>query len=321
MPEFDFAVLGAGALGSIVGAHLTRAGHRVAILARGRRAQQLEAHGMVIDGLAQFTTPVTVVTDPARLRSLGTLIVATKTPGTEQALAPLAGVQLDAALSIQNGVAKDDILAHAFGAQRVLGALADTSGELRSDGSVLFTRNVNILVGELGGGDSERARRIAAALDAAGVRAAASPEIRTLEWSKFCAWVGLIALAVGTRTPTWRFLSDPDSALVLVRLVRETAQLAHALDIPLSDQAVLPTARLCAGSEAEAVAAVTRIGTHYREHVPMHRMSALQDVEAGRPLEVNETFGYACGRAHALGLELPLLDCFRRLLAAIDRAR
>jgi len=42
-------------------------------------------------------------------------------------------------------------------------------------------------------------------------------------------------------------------------------------------------------------------------------------VEAGRPLEVNETLGYALEKARQLGLELPLLDCFRHLIGAIDR--
>ena len=46
MPEFDFAILGAGAIGSILGAHLARAGQRVAMLARGSRAAHLERHGL-----------------------------------------------------------------------------------------------------------------------------------------------------------------------------------------------------------------------------------------------------------------------------------
>jgi len=50
-------------------------------------------------------------------------------------------------------------------------------------------------------------------------------------------------------------------------------------------------------------------------------MSALQDLEAGRPLEVNETLGYAHDKARELALDLPLLECFRRLIAAIDRAQ
>jgi 2-dehydropantoate 2-reductase len=321
MPEFDFAILGAGAMGSIVGAHLARAGQRVAMLARGARATHLEQHGLTIKGLSEFTTPVAVLRDPAALRSAGTLIVATKAPGTAAALAPLRAAAIGVALSIQNGPLKNELLAQAFGSERVLGALADTSGELLPGGEVLFTRNVNILVGELAGGDSARAQQLAHTLDAAGVRAAASPEIVTLEWSKFCAWVGLMALAVTTRAVTWKFLSDPDSALLLTRLVREMGLLAQALGITLSDRSVLPVATLCAGTEGEAVAIVSQTGEQYRHSAPQHRMSALQDVEAGRPLEVNETLGYAHDKARELGVALPLLECFRRLIAAIDRTR
>lgn len=319
--QFEFAILGAGAMGSIVGAHLARAGHSVAMLARGRRAAHLEEHGITIQGLAAFTTAVQTLRDPAQLESADTLIVATKTPGTEAALRALSQARLQVALSIQNGPLKNEILTRAFGAARVLGALADTSGELLPDGSVLFTRNINILVGELPAGDSERAQRLARALDQTGVRAAATAEILTLEWSKFCSWVGLMALAVTTRAPTWKYLSDPDSALVLARLVREMGTLARALGIGLSDRAILPTAGICGGSETEAVAIIIAAGAHYRVHAPAHRMSALQDVEAGRPLEVNETLGYAYDKAHELRLSLPLLECFRRLIAAIDRAR
>jgi 2-dehydropantoate 2-reductase len=321
MPDFDFAILGAGAIGSIIGAHLARAGHRVAMLARGARADYLQQHGLIIRGIADFTVPAQTLRDPGALRSTATLIVATKTPGTAAALETLRHLQLDSALSIQNGPVKNEVLSAAFGRSRVLGALADTSGELLPDGAVLFTRNVNIYVGELGGGSSPRAQRIAAALESAGVHALASDEIETLEWSKFCGWVGLMALSVTTRAVTWKFLSDPDSAMLTARLVRETGTLARALGIRLSDRAVLPSATLCARSESEAVALVMQAGREYRAKAPDHRMSALQDIEAGRPLEVNETLGYACDKARELNLSLPLLECFRRLIAATDRAR
>jgi 2-dehydropantoate 2-reductase len=321
MREFEFAILGAGAMGSIVGAHLTRAGHEVVMLARGRRAQQLQERGLTIKGLSEFTVPVHTIADPAKLEAAGVLIVAIKTPGTGAALAALRHARFDVTLSIQNGPLKNELLAQSFGAERVLGALADTSGELLESGEVLFTRNVNIYIGELGGGDSERSRALARLIDAAGVRAAASPEIVTLEWAKFCSWVGLMALSVATRAATWKYLSDPDAARLLVRLVREMGALAGALGIPLSDRAILPTARLCSGTEAEAVEIITRIGHEYRANAPGHRMSALQDVEAGRSLEVNETLGYALGKSRELGLELPLLECFTALIGAIDRTR
>jgi 2-dehydropantoate 2-reductase len=321
MPDFEFAILGAGAMGSIIGAHLARAGHTVVMLARGERARLIAERGLTIHGLAEFGTKVATLRDPAALKSAGALIVATKTPGTAQALEPLRGAELGVALSVQNGPVKNEILVQAFGRERVLGALADTSGEVLSDGTVLFTRNVNIMIGELGGGDSERAQALARAIDQSGVRAAATPEIVSLEWSKFCGWVGLMALSVTTRALTWRYLSDPDSALIVARLVREMGVLARAQDIRLSDRAILPTATLCSASESEAVAILLKVGNEYRTKAPGHRMSALQDLEAGRPLEVNETLGYALDKARELPLELPLLECFRRLIAAIDRAQ
>lgn len=319
MAEFDFVILGAGAMGSILGAHLTRAGHRVAMLARGARAAQLEAQGLRVQGLAQFETPVTTLRDPGRVRDAGALIVATKTPGTAAALAALGHARFDVVASIQNGPLKYELLAAAFGPEAVLGALADTSGELLPDGAVLFTRNVNIMIGELSGAESARARALAHAIDASGVRAAATTAIVTLEWSKFCGWVGLMALSVTTRGETWKFLADPDAARLLARLVREMGRLAAALGIALSDHAVLPAATLCSGSEDAAVASLMQLGAEYRRSVPQHRMSTLQDLLASRPLEVHETIGYARQRALELGLDLPMLECFTRLTTAIDR--
>lgn len=319
MSECEFVILGAGAIGSIVGGHLARAGHQVLMLARGERAAYLQQHGISIHGLAQFTAPVRTLSDPQQLRRAGTLIVTIKTPGTAAALATLNHVQFDTVLSLQNGLVKDEMLAHTFGAERVLGALADTSGELQSDGAVLFTRNVGIYLGELDGRESARTARLAQALQESGVKAAASREIVTLEWSKFCAWVGLMALSVTTRALTWRFLCDADSALLLVRLMCETGALAARRGITLSDQAVLPSATLCRGDEQAAVALVMGTGADYRRAAPAHRMSSLQDLEAGRALEVHETLGYACEQARGLGLELPLTETFYRLIAAIDR--
>jgi 2-dehydropantoate 2-reductase len=319
-PEFEFAVLGAGAIGSILGAHLARAGHRVVMLARGRRAHQVRSEGLRIKGLADFAIPVPIAS-AAELKSVGVLIVATKTPGTAAALASLRHVNVEAALSIQNGAQKDELLAEAFGEERVLGALADTSGELQPDGAVLFTRNVNILLGELSGESSLRAQRIAGDIDASGVRAAAVANIRSLEWSKFAAWVGLVALSVTTRAVTWRYLSDPGTALVLARLVREMGALMDVLKIELTDESVLPVATLCRVSEATAAAAVMRVGREWELKAPGHRMSSLQDLEAGRPLEIHETLGYALQKATQHGIELPLVETFYHVVSAVDRLR
>lgn len=321
MSRVEFAILGAGAIGSIVGAHLAQAGRSVVILARGRRGQQIERDGLRIGGLAQITTPVRVIVDPTELAGAAVLIVATKARDTAASLEPLRHARIDLAFSIQNGILKNELLAAAFGADRVLGALANTSGELLGSGEVLFTRNVNILIGEVAGGVSARVERVANAIDAAGVRAAAVPDIRSQEWSKFVAWVGVVAVAITTRVNTWKCFSDPDAARVLVRLVREMATLARACGVEVTDDSFLPVASLCHGSEEEAVGIITKIGNDYRTNAPEHRLSTLQDLDAGRALEIEETLGFAVRKARELELSMPLVEGIYHLSAAIDRVR
>jgi 2-dehydropantoate 2-reductase len=316
----EFAILGAGAIGSILGAHLARAGHSVVMLARGKRAEHIEREGIRIKGLVEFSVSVPTLTDPRQFQGAQVFIVAMKTSGTAAALQPLRDAKIDVAFSIQNGLWKNDQLVESFGATRVLGSLANTSGELLPSGEVLFTRNVNVFVGELAGGDSDRATAIASAIDASGVRSTAVPDILAREWTKFVGWVGLMSMSVATRSATWKYLSDPDCATLLVRLIRETCALAKASGITLIEQhALLPIQTILNKSEAEAVAAVVRSGQEYKTIAPEHRMSTLQDLDAGRPLEIEETLGDAVRRAASLGLSLPLLETCYRLVAAIDR--
>lgn len=317
----DFAILGAGAIGSILGAHLQQAGHRVVMLVREGRARQIRDAGLRIKGLADLNVPVPALTDPSQLHSAGVLIVAMKTSGTAAALEPLRSAEIGAAFSIQNGLLKNEQLIAAFGRERVLGSLANTSGEILPSGEVLFTRNVSLLVGELAGGNSERAQKIAADIDNSGVRSSAVPDILSREWSKFAAWAGFMTLSVATRTVTWKFLTDPDSALLLARLVREVGTLARASDVELTDQSMLPVATMCRVSEKDAVESVIRAGEEFRSNAPQHRMSSLQDFDAGRPLEIEGTIGYAMSEAARLNLQLPLLETLYRLVRSIERVR
>ncbi len=319
--KLRFAILGAGAIGSIIGAHLARSGHSVVMLARGARAQELAQHGLRIRGLAEFSQAVPVVVDPSQFKGADVLIVAVKTYGTEAALNSLRHAPVDTALSIQNGLMKNDQLAAAWGKQHVLGALADTSGELLPTGEVLFTRNERLYIGELNGGDKGRAQQIARTIEDSGVRAAYASDIESLEWSKFAAWMAMMVLSVITRAETWKYLIDPDLALVSARLIREAGTLAMARHIILSDHSPLPVATILKGSEEQAVEVIQAVGRKLRSDAPRHRMSTLQDLEAGRPLEVDETVGYALRMATDLNLSLPLLRSSHSLVAGIDRIR
>lgn len=318
----EFAILGAGAIGSVLGAHLARAGHSVTMLVRERRAAQLRGAGLQIKGLTEFSTPVDVLTDAAQLRGADVLIVAMKTPGTAEALEPLRNADIGVAFSIQNGMWKNEALERAFGGNRVLGCLANTSGELLPSGEVLFTRNVNIYVGELPAGSSARAENIARTIDASGVRATAVPDVLAREWTKFVGWAGLMLMSITTRATTWRYLTDPDCALVLVRLVREVAAIAKAAGVTLANEdTLLPLQGILSGSDEAAVQAVLAAGRNFQSNAPNHRMSSLQDLDAGRPLEIQETLGYAVRRAQQLQQPAPLLDSLYHLAAAIDRTR
>lgn len=316
----EFAILGAGALGSIIGGHLAKSGRSVVMLARGQRARDIENRGLRIIGLSRFSQSVALA-DASTFTSAEVLIIATKTHGTDSALESIRHARVGAAFSVQNGLMKNDQLATVFGRDRVLGALADTSGELLPSGEALFTRNEGISIGELEGSESSRARRIAEAIDESGVRAAAVSDIQAREWSKFAAWAGMMVLSVTTRSVTWKYLTDPGTALLLVRLVREVGALAAARRFTLSDRSPLPVATLQSGPEADAVACVQALGHRMKSAAPDHRMSALQDLEAGRPLEIEETLGYAIRLAAQSQVPLPLMDSCCALVAGIDRMR
>jgi len=317
----EFAILGAGAIGSVLGAHLARAGHAVLMLARHERARQVGRDGLRITGLAAFTQPVPVLAPGAEFMGADVLIVATKTYGMSAALEGIRTARIGTAFSIQNGLMKNEQLARVFGADCVLGALANTSAELQPSGKVLFTRNEQLCIGEPAGGLSARAQDIARLIDASGVRTSAVDHIQSLEWSKFAAWAGLMVVSVMTRSVTGRALSDPDLALVLVRLVREVGRLAEACGVALSDQSMLPAATLCRGPEAAAAALVQSLGAQLQERAPAHRMSTLQDLEAGRPLEIEETLGFAVQRARQLNVSLPFLENCYVFIRGMDRMR
>src|SRR4030095_10437424 len=118
------------------------------------------------------------------------------------------------------------------------------------------------------------------------------------------------------------YLSDPDCALVMVRVLREVAAIARAAGVQLTtEDTLLPLQGILNGSEDAAVRAVLQAGRDFQANAPNHRLSSLQDLESGRPLEIQETLGYAVRRAQELQQPAPLLDALYHLAVAIDRTR
>lgn len=316
----NIAILGAGALGSILAAHLARGGEEVVLLARGARADYLRQHGVRLTGLADFTQAVPVVTNPRDVKSADVLIVTVKTYDTETALEGVSHIDAGCVLSIQNGIYKNEQLQRCFGAHRTLGAIAVFSGEVMQDGVARFTINEGFYIGETPAGDSPRVEGLVAALNRSGIRSFASSQIRSAEWSKFVIFAGAMVLAALTRLETYKALKDTDLAYLRVILQNEMAELAGRLGIPLLDLGTMRVKTQTSIPVEEAVAQVVRDGEAMEDRgATTHKVSTLQDLERGRRIEVEETLGYAVRKGQELGLSMPNVEFSYRLLSGINR--
>ena len=307
----NIVILGAGALGSILAAHLIEDGHQVALVARGQRAKQIRDEGLLVGGLSDLKVQCQVISEPMAVLDAELLIVTVKTYDIEAAIAPLASRKFDSVFSVANGVLKNSQLAQCFGAPAVLGCMADTSGELLASGEVRFTRNICLHIGEFDGALSRRATAIAEAINHSGVNAIAENNIQTIEWSKFVGWVALLVLAVSTQRETGKFLADRNCAHLAATIIHEMAAIAAVKAIKIIDQSPLPVASLAAKAIDLAEQQLIEIGNEWKRNAPSHRLSALQDLHRGKKLEVAETLGFAVGEAKSLGLDTPtLVTCF-----------
>lgn len=312
-------ILGAGALGSIIGGHLAHAGEEVTLIVRGQRAAHVQQHGLTLTGLADFTVPVAVTTRPQEVREADVLVVAVKTYDTEAALASVSHLKAGSVLSIQNGVLKNEQLARTFGWDKTLGAAVVLSGEVTPDGPVRFTLNEYFAIGELPQGTSARVQALVTALARSGIRTEAAAQIRTVEWSKYALFMSWMAPAVLTRLETYKFLSHPDTATIVAQILHETGRLAARQGIALENRAPLPVKTLCALPLAEAVDTLRRFGAVMQAQAPAHKLSTLQDLERGRRLEIEETLGYAVRKGVELDVPLPTLDTCYRLIAGVSQ--
>ena len=182
-----------------------------------------------------------------------------------------------------------------------------------------WTGNHVLYVGESPAGTSARVQQLVDALVRVGMQAEATAQIQTIEWSKFVAWLGFMAVAVLTRLETYKFFLDPDTALVCTRLMREIARLAAQRGIALVDMPAFPVHTIISGTEAEGVETLRERGAQMQARASRGRVSSLQDLERGRRLEVEETLGYVVAHAATAGLAVPTVDTCYHLISGINR--
>jgi 2-dehydropantoate 2-reductase len=300
-------ILGAGGIGSIVAAYFGRAGHDVTLIARGEHLRATRERGIRVTGLADFTTPVTVAESADG--ACDAFILATKTPDTRSALAAVAGLRPALSLSLQNGVAKDRVLAETF--VPVAGATTMVGATRTGPGEVAYTLDGATYVGD-------EATELAEAWNATGLQMTVVENILGHEWAKQALQGPAATLAVA---------SDLPNHLVHLRLarpfalaLREVAAVANAggVELAAGEDYGFDVRAMASEPLDAAVARVVRRG---EQLVAAGKtdivVSMLQDVRAGRPTEIEETAGFVVAEADRLGVDVPNL----RLLCDLVRAR
>ncbi len=304
------AILGAGGVGGYYGGLLARAGNPVAMLARGSHLAALRARGIEVRMPGEtFLAPVEAVDaagDPVRLGEVELAILAVKSYSLPEIVPTVRQVAAAGAviLPLLNGVeVADRLLAGGVPATNLLGGLSRISAARVAPG-VVERRSPfqQIVVGELGGGISERAERIAAVLRDAGVEGAmASSDITADLWRKF-AFIATMATACGlARSPVGPLRATPLGHLLIERAVGEVVAVARARGVALD-----------ADEETKVVAIIDRMPETMKP-------SFLLDLEAGGPTELDDLSGAVARLGRQAGVQTPVHDTATAALALAGR--
>ena len=220
-------VFGSGGVGGYYGARLQQAGHEVVFVARGAHAAAMREKGLRIQSaLGDAMLPVKVAEKP---EPADFAVVAVKLWDTEIAAQALAQVPPGAAVSLQNGVDKDEVLAEALGAEKVIGGVTYIAAVIAAPGVIAMTgRMARVTLGELKGGSSERVDRLAQAFREAGVEVKVSEDVRRATWEKFCFLTALSGLTSLTRKPIGAIRENAATRSFLIDALHEAAQVARA---------------------------------------------------------------------------------------------
>jgi 2-dehydropantoate 2-reductase len=289
------AILGAGGVGGYYGGILARAGHDVALMARGAHLDAIRRDGLEVrTPEGAFTVRVAAESDSEALGPADLAIVAVKTYSLQEigpAAAVLARKGADV-LPLLNGVdAADRLIESGVPAERVLGGLTEISAARVAPGVVERRSSFHrVVVGERAGGLSERAERIAAAIRDAGSDAQASAEINLDLWRKL-AFIASMAAACGlSRTTVGVIRARPLGHLLIERLVHEAITVGQGLGIALTGE-----------DETRILGFADSLGASLKP-------SLLLDLEAGRPTEIDDLSGAISRLGRKAGVETPVHD-------------
>lgn len=301
------AILGAGALGCVVGAALTGTDHETWLINRSAGQVRAMRHdGLRVDDAdGSRRIPVRATTDPADAGVVDLLIVLVKSFDTVAAVrgaAPLIG-PATCVLSLQNGLGHEDVLADVVGRGRVLAGRTYVGGVLVGPGHVRSgTAGKHTWIGELDGTRTPRVRAVADAFTAAGLATSISDDIIGTIWDKLLVNVATGALAGITGLTYGRLYADPQLRAVGVAAAAEAIAVARAAGVRLS---------LTDPERAWALAA---------EGLPADfRTSMLQSLQKGSTTEIDSINGAVVRAGQRLQVPTPVNSTLVAGIKGIER--
>jgi 2-dehydropantoate 2-reductase len=292
----EILVFGAGSLGSLLGGLLATE-HDVTLLARDPHAATVAADGLTITDEVDRTVRPDAVTELPADCAADLALVTVKAYDTERAARDLADCDIDAALSLSNGMGNEATLATHLDCP-VLAGTCTYGAILEGPGRVACTGVGEVVLGAREGGASATADEVGAAFDAAGVVTTVAADMPRRLWEKLAVNAGINATTALARVENGALL-DGDGHAVAAAAARETAAAARAAGVDLTDDA--------------AVAAVERVAAATASNTSSMR----QDVLAERRTEVDAINGYVVDHAE----EAPVNRTLAGLLRAWERAR
>jgi len=307
-------IAGAGALGSVFGGFLRRAGDQVTLLGRAAHLETIARDGLRIDGLwgAHHVTGFTCVSDAAALRGpFDAILLPVKSPDTE-AVARAVTPHLAAdgvVLSLQNGLGNVETIEAIAGAPRTLGARVIFGAALSAPGHAVVTVFADpTAIGSLDPPAHPQreaaARAWAARLDAAGVPAVYTDRLSALLWGKVFYSAALNPLGALLRVHYGALPERPTTRAIM------DAVLDEAFAVAAADGAGLPW------SNADAYR-----DEFYGRLVPStydHRSSMLQDLARGRRTEIDAISGEIVRRGRAHGVATPVNEALTWLIHEVE---
>jgi 2-dehydropantoate 2-reductase len=294
-------VVGAGVIGSLFAAHLSRVADVSVLTRRREHAEALQRDGLRVSGRSDFTASVRASADPDELADFDLGIVATKATELEAAAARLEG-RFDGAtmMTVQNGLGAEEIVGRR-GAWPLISAVTFMSGTRHADTHVEYVLDTSTWLGPYRDTSFEDVADVAALISSSGLKAEALPDLRPAQWSKLIFNATVNAVAALTGLPHDHHFAeesdDGDLGRLVHELVDEGKRIAAAAGVELRDD-----------PWEMNVLATQRGSAHYP--------SMLEDVEARRPTEIDLITGALVREAERHGVEAPLHTALYRLVKA-----